>query len=93
MGIIKSILKIKLYLVTFLAGYLTHSCISSDKRYYVKRDQDRVYLVDRSINGSLEIDQTNFQLGSIEYRLLGLLEDQNTNRTLEKLLGGIKNGK
>lgn len=86
MGILKGLVKVGFIGLSFVSGYSFYKFINDDPRYYVKRINERIYLVDKQNNKNLEIDQENFQLGSIRYRFLGLLKDSKFVPTLESLL-------
>src|SRR3990167_2150846 len=85
MKFIKTILRLKFYAVLFGAGYLTHSCLSNDSRYRVRRTENKHYLVDTVTNGSQEIKADHFQLGDTEYRIRNLRHDYDLQQVVEQL--------
>ena len=89
MGFLRSIIRVGLLGTAFFAGYSLCQYLNQDPKYYIRRINEKVYLVDKEINAKLEIDQENFQLGSIRYRIIGLLRDPAYQSTLEQI---IQNG-
>lgn len=85
MGFFRSLLRLKYAVMLFGAGYLLHSCVSSDERYRVKRVGQRPYLVDTATDWSLEISTQNFQVGSTEYRIRGLFQEPDLQTIVERL--------
>ena len=85
MGLIKSLIKLKVYIISFAAGYILHSCAASDERYALQRSSNKPYLLDKITNTTLPINQETFQLGTVDYRLKGLLQEKDLSGTLEKL--------
>lgn len=90
MHITKGLIKIGMIGLSFFGGYSFYKYLNEDPRYYIKRLNEKVYLVDKFNSQSLEVDQETFQLGSIRYRFLSLLKDQKFIPTLESLLEGNK---
>ncbi len=84
MGLIKSILRFKLYAGLVATGYLLHSCISADQRYRIQRYNNKPNLVDKRERRSLEIYVDSFQVGSPKYRILGLLREPNLRQAIEE---------
>ena len=93
MGLIKGLIRAKLYILAFAAGYITHSCVSADERYSVKRIEHKPYLVDTSTNTKLRIFEPGFQTGSIEHRIRGLLAEPELKATLEELTNDLEGRK
>jgi hypothetical protein len=93
MGLIKQLIKLKLYILSFGAGYLLHSCVASDERYALQRKESTPYLVDKLTDVTLPINQETFQVGSTEYRIKGLLQEKDLSGTLEKMTEGWKKKK
>lgn len=85
MGLIKALFKMKAYILLFGAGYLVHGCVNSDEKYKIKRVEDAPYLVDKERDEKLRIYEGNFQVGSIEHRIKGLLAERNLVRSLKNL--------
>ena len=88
--LVKGLIKIGIIGLSFFAGYSFYKYLNEDPKYYIKRVNERTYLVDKYSSQSLEIDQESFQLGSIRHRLLSLLKDEKFIPTLESLLDGNK---
>tara|TARA_Y100000310_G_scaffold225672_1_gene227697 strand:+ start:4363 stop:4629 length:267 start_codon:yes stop_codon:yes gene_type:complete len=83
MGLIKSLIKLKIYLISFAAGYMLHSCTASDERYALQRSSNKPYLVDKITDTTLPINQETFQVGNTEYRIRGLLQEKDLSEKLE----------
>lgn len=86
MSLVRGLVKVGIAGLAFIGGYSFYKFINEDPRYYVKRLNERAYLVDKINNKKLEIDEESFQLGSIKYRFLNLLKDPKFIPTLESLL-------
>lgn len=90
MGLIKKLLKLKFYIALVAAGYLLHSCVNNDYRYRIERSEGKHYLVDLEPNDhgmyqSMEINTQTFQVGTIDYRLRGLLSEHDLQDRLEQM--------
>ena len=90
MGLIRKLLKLKLYVALAGAGYLLHSCITNDSQYRLKRMEGKPYLLNMEPDQfgeprCLEINTQTFQVGSTDYRLRGLLLDHDLQHHLERL--------
>jgi len=85
MGLLKSLLKLKFYVILFGAGYVTHSCVAADERYKIKRIEHSPYLVDIVSGKELRIYSATAQVGSVEHRLRGLLKEKDLAQSLEAL--------
>ena len=88
MRLLKGLIKIGIGGLAFVGGYSFYKFLNEDPRYYLKRVNERAYLVDKVNNNNLEIDQESFQLGSLRHRLLNLLKDKKFIPTLENILEG-----
>ncbi|MBS3144146.1 hypothetical protein J4208_01030 [Candidatus Woesearchaeota archaeon] len=85
MKFIKTVLRIKFYAALFAAGYLTHSCVTNDYRYRVRRTDQEHYLIDTVTNNAQEIQPEHFQLGNTEYRIRNLCHEHDLQQVLEKI--------
>ena len=93
MGLLKSLVKFKFYVLIFGAGYLVHGCVQSDERYAIKRVAHTAYLVDKLHEKKQPLQQETFQLGDIAYRVKGLLAEKNLTRSLEELTKQLEDKK
>jgi hypothetical protein len=69
----------------FVAGYSFCRYVHSDQRYTILRKNDIPYLYDRQLERSLPIDEQQFQVGTLEYRLEGVLKDRHLSKLMERL--------
>lgn len=85
MKVINTSMKIGLGFLIFVAGYSFCRYVNNDQRYSILRKNDNPYLHDRQVGRSLPIDQQQFQVGTLEYRLEGVLKDSRLSQLMEKL--------
>ncbi len=76
----------------FVAGYSFCRYVNSDERYSLLRRKGDPYLYDGSQDQDLRIYEKEFQVGSLEYRLEGVLRDRRLPSMLKKLSTGEKDG-
>ena len=88
MGVVRTLLRMKVLTIAFLAGYIAHSYIASDVRYNVQRSFGTPYLCDKKSKKRLEIFEQDFQVGSLEYRMQGLAKEPKFPRLLKKYSEG-----
>ncbi len=80
--------KIGLIALSFFAGYSFCKYVDRDERYSVLRKDSSPYLYDNITAKMLRIHEQEFQVGSLEYRLEGVLRNRNLPVMLETLSGG-----
>ena len=88
MGIARALLKMHVGALLFFAGYSFCNYVHSDKRYCLTRLNNVPYRADKARKERLPIIEDKFQVGSLEYRLSGILIDQDLQQTLKKLKYG-----
>jgi hypothetical protein len=85
MGFWKGFWKVNLGILTFLGGYSYSRYVNRDQEYTIERYHNTPYLVDKINNEKLEIHEETFQTGTLEYRVLGILDDPTLQELLEEL--------
>lgn len=85
MGALKGLLRLNIGLVLFLGGYSFCRYINNDRRYSLARINEQPYLIDKLRHERLQIDEEKLQVGSLEYRLLGILQEKSLPQALESL--------
>ncbi len=89
MGVIKGSFSIGKYLLVFglgiFVGYSYRKFIEADDRYDVTRISRVPYLVDKVSKERLVILEDEFQVGSLEHRVEGILRDPNLVKSIENL--------
>ena len=85
MKVINASMKMGLGFLIFVAGYSFCRYVNNDERYTILRKNDAPYLYDRQLGRSLLIDQQQFQVGTLEYRLEGVLKDNRLSQLMQKL--------
>ncbi len=85
MGRIGGSVKIGIGFLVFVAGYSFCRYVSGDERYSVLRRNGEPYLYDRNEEKSIAINEKEFQAGTLEYRLEGVLRDRRMPQILKKL--------
>lgn len=93
MGLLKKIFQVKTYLITFAAGALVHRCVSADERYMVMRLEHEAYLMDKETKTKIPINPEPFQVGTLEYRLEGVLVEPKLPDIISYLQGENTGGK
>lgn len=84
MGIGRALVKLHVGALLFLAGYSFCNYLHKDKRYTLIRHDEVPYLLDKTRRERLPINEETFQVGSLEYRLAGVLVDEETRAMLKK---------
>jgi hypothetical protein len=84
---IRASLKIGLGFVLFLAGYSYCRYVHSDDRYSIFRRHGEPFVHDHQRGQSLPLLQDDFQMGSLEYRLEQVLNDERLPDVLAHLSG------
>ncbi len=79
-------IKAGLMVLSFVAGYSYHLYLTRDERYSVERKNGESYLYDHQRDHGLPIHEKEFQVGSLEYRLEGILRDRSLPTVLNKLM-------
>ena len=69
----------------FFAGYSFCLYVHADERYSIQRKNGVAYLYDQMHDTSLAIDDKSFQVGTLEYRLEGILRDRRLPQVLATL--------
>ena len=87
-SIMQATFKVGTWFLFFLAGYSFCRYVNDDVRYDIERRNGEAYLYDNVVEKVLPIDERNFQVGNLEYRLEGVLRDRRLPGVLEKLSGG-----
>ena len=85
MGALSVSAKVGLGFVLFVAGYSFCRYVNSDERYSIARRNNEPYLYDHYRNTGLPILEKEFQVGSLEYRLEGVLKDRTLPSVLQTL--------
>ncbi len=85
MGIGKAFLRLHIGALLFVAGYSFSNYIHNDKRYSVIRKNDLPYLIDKVRKEQAPISEEAFQVGSLEYRLNGLLNEPSLSEALRAI--------
>jgi len=85
MGLIKGAVKLGIGVLLFAGGYMFNSYVHGDERYSVQRVDDVPYLVDKRTERRLRISELSMQVGSLEHRLEGVLQDPRMAATLEQM--------
>lgn len=75
MSFVRGAVKIGVGTLLFLGGYMFSQYVHHDPRYAIRRIDDLTYLEDIQQRKRLPIDEKTFQVGNLEYRLQGLVED------------------
>lgn len=89
MSLVKGILRINLGAILFLAGYSFCKYVYSDKRYMIVRANEKPYLVDKVLKRQLPLDEGTFQVGTLEYRICGVINDPDLKVVINKLKMGV----
>ena len=85
MGALGLSAKAGLGFLLFVAGYSFCRYVNSDDRYSIIRRDGEPYLYDRQHERGLPIIEKEFQIGSLEYRLEGILRDRRLALVLNTL--------
>ena len=85
MGFLRIVGNIGLKMLVFVAGYSFCRYVSRDDQYEIERHHGTPYLVDTTKDQRLPIDVETFQVGSLEYRVRGVLDDPQLPTTLEDI--------
>ena len=88
MGTLRVVGNIGLKMLVFVAGYSFCRYVSRDSQYEVERYHNMPYLVDTVKNERLEINEETFQVGSLEHRVRGVLDDPMLPQVLEDVKYG-----
>jgi hypothetical protein len=79
---------LRILAITFVSGamlgYCSHDNIATDKRFRIERRKSQPFLVDRFTNESQPIT-SELQLGTVEYRIEGLLLEEKLDARLSEL--------
>lgn len=77
MGFFESFGRAMFYGGIFVSGYAVSGCIREDPRYDIVRYEEKPFLLDKRLSERVEINNENgkLQLGDLEYRLEGVLDD------------------
>ena len=85
MGAVGGSVKIGIGFLLFVAGYSFCRYVNNDERYSIFRRNSEPFLYDHREGKSLLINEKEFQLGTLEYRLEGILRDRHLSQVLNKL--------
>lgn len=87
MGLFEGFGKVMFYGGIFVAGYVVSGCVREDQRYDIVRYEEKPFLVDKKLSERIEINRHNekLQLGDLEYRVEGVLEDDRLMECLSSL--------
>ncbi len=88
MGLWSGIIRLGSGALLFFAGYSYCRYVSTDSRYTIERERGEPYVVDSVRKERLPIHEESFQIGSLEYRVRGLLHDPQLNKTLQEVEHG-----
>lgn len=80
--------RVGLGFILFVAGYAFCRYVYSDEQYSILRRGGEPYVYDHESRVSLAIDEKTFQVGSLEYRLEGVLRDRRLPGVLKTLSTG-----
>ncbi len=85
MGLIKGAVRLGIGALLFVGGYMFNSYVHGDERYSVQRVDDVPYLMDKRTERRLRIYEGSMQVGSLEHRLEGVLQDPRMTVALEQM--------
>ncbi len=85
MGALGVSAKAGLGFIVFVAGYSFCRYVNNDERYSVVRRNNMPYLYDHHHDTGLPILEKEFQVGTLEYRLEGVLKDRTLPSVLQRL--------
>lgn len=85
MGALSVSAKAGLGFILFVAGYSFCRYVNSDERYSIVRRNSEPYLYDHHRDTGIPILEKEFQVGTLEYRLEGVLKDRTLPLVLQQL--------
>ena len=85
MGALGFSAKAGLGFLLFVAGYSFCRYVNNDHQYSIIRRDGKPYLYDHNHDRDLPLLEKEFQMGSLEYRLEGILHDRRLPAVLHKL--------
>ena len=88
MSLIKYGLKFGGGALLFIAGYSFCRYVNGDERYSILRRDGQAYLRDMTALQELPIHDETFQIGTLSYRLEGVLHDKRLPQALEDIMAG-----